>query len=61
MVIYERARYSGSLVGSKTLPLLGTKLGSQTLTVVKEKMNLKVIYNIAILFGSARNYKSYGI
>lgn len=43
--ISERARCSGSWLGSGTLPLVETRLGSQTLVVIGEKIGFKAIFN----------------
>ena len=43
--ICEKAGRNDSWVGSGTLPLVGTSLGSQTLAVIGGKIGLKAIFN----------------
>ena len=45
---------------SETLPLIGAKLGSQTLVVVEERMGFQVLSNEAVGVGGAGIYGSCG-
>ena len=58
--ICERAGRSGSWVGSRTLPLVGTKLGSQILAVVGGRMRFQALSNWATVVGGAGSCGSCG-
>ncbi len=47
-------------MGSGTLPLVGARLGSQTLAVVEERMGFQAFSNKAVGVGGARTYRSCG-
>ena len=58
--ICEQAGRSGSWVESRTLPLLGTNLGSQILAVVGGRMGFQALSNWATVVGGAGSCGSCG-
>ena len=53
--ICERAGRSSSWVGSRNLPLIGAKLGSQILVVVGGRMEFQALSNWATVVGGAKS------
>ena len=58
--ICKQARRSGSSVRSKTLPLVGAKLGYQILAVVRGRMGFQALSNWAMVIDDTGSCGSYG-
>lgn len=43
----------------KTLSLVGARLGSQILVVVRESIRFQAVFNMMIKIGSAKKHRSY--
>lgn len=58
--IYERVWQSVSWLGFKTIPLVGARLGSQTLAVVREKIGFQALSNKTVVVDGTESCKSRG-